>query len=79
MAKMDSLAAERDLAIEKAKLSPKATLNFSKTEKNDASLTVDQLDEEKVEAKISWPIIKGGKILPQLKNQILKMSNQNFL
>lgn len=83
MAKMDSLAAERDLAIEKAKLSPKATLNFSKTEKNDASLTVDQLDEEKVEAKISWPIIKGGENFASIKksnfkNEQSKLSLKNM-
>ena len=67
MAEIDSLIAEKDLAIEKAKLSPKASLNFTKSETNETSLTIDQVDQEKVEAKISWPIIKGGENIASIK------------
>ena len=65
IAKLDSLISEKELNIEKAKLSPTASLNYTKSENKDFSSTVDEIDEETVKATLSWPIIKGGKIFPQ--------------
>ena len=39
----------------------------SKTENNDFSSTVDEKDEEKVKATITWPIIKGGENISAIK------------
>ena len=50
----------KDLKIERARLSPSASLNYSKSENNDFSSTIDETDQETVKATITWPIIKGG-------------------
>ena len=72
IAAIDYQIANRELNIEKSKLSPSATLNYSKSETNQLSSTVDETDEEKLEAKISWPIIKGGKNFSSIKKSNLK-------
>ena len=41
VAKMESLVAEKELNIEKAKFAPKASLNYTKSENNDFSSSVD--------------------------------------
>ena len=53
--------------VEKAKLSPSATLNYSKTENKDLSATVDEDEKETVKATVSWPIIQGGKNFSSIK------------
>ena len=58
---------EKELSVEKAKLSPSATLNYSKTENKDLSSTVDEDEQETVKATVSWPIIKGGKNFSSIK------------
>ena len=70
---------DRELNIEKSKLSPSATLNYSKSETNQLSSTVDETDEEKLEAKISWPIIKGGKNFSSIKKSNLKKQESKLL
>ena len=40
--------AKRELSIEKARLSPSASINYSKSENKDYSLTIDELDEETI-------------------------------
>ncbi len=44
---------ERELSVEKAKLSPSATLNYSKTENKDLSATVDEDEKETLKATVS--------------------------
>tara|TARA_B100001057_G_scaffold378475_1_gene383867 strand:- start:932 stop:2227 length:1296 start_codon:yes stop_codon:yes gene_type:complete len=58
---------EKELSVEKAKLSPSATLNYSKTENKDLSATVDEDEQETVKATVSWPIIQGGKNFSSIK------------
>ena len=58
---------KRELNVEKARLSPSATLNYSKTENKDLSSTVDEDEQESVKATISWPIIQGGKNFSSIK------------
>ena len=67
IARINLAISERELNVEKAKLSPSATLNYSKTENRDLSATVDENEEETVQATISWPIIQGGKNLSSIK------------
>ncbi len=59
--------AVKELNIEKARLSPSASLNFSKSENKDFSSTVDKTDEETLKATITWPIIKGGENISSIK------------
>jgi len=67
IARLDYKIAEKDLNIEKAKLSPSASINYSKSENKDYSSTVDESEEEKVKATITWPIIKGGENISSVK------------
>ncbi len=57
----------KELNIEKARFSPSASLNYSKSENNDYSSTIDEIDEETVKATITWPIIKGGENISSIK------------
>ena len=77
VAKLDYQVAEKDFNIEKSRLSPTASINYSKSENRDFSSTIDELDEETVKATITWPIIKGGKNISSIKKSSLK--KQRFL
>ncbi len=57
----------KELNIERARLSPSASVNYSKSENNDFSSTIDEVDQETVEATITWPIIKGGENISSIK------------
>ncbi len=57
----------KELNIEKARLSPSASINYSKSENNDFSTTVDEVDQETVKATITWPLIKGGENISSIK------------
>lgn len=67
IARINLAISERELNVEKAKLSPSASLNYSKTENKDLSATVDEDEKETVKATVSWPIIQGGKNLSSIK------------
>ena len=67
IARINLAISERELNVEKAKLSPSATLNYSKTENKDLSATVDEDEKETVKATVSWPIIQGGKNFSSIK------------
>ncbi len=57
----------KELNIERSRLSPSATINYSKSENSDFSSTIDESDEETVKATITWPIIKGGENISSIK------------
>ena len=59
--------AVKDLNIERARLSPSASINYSRSENNDFSSTIDEIDQETVKATITWPIIKGGENISSIK------------
>ncbi len=67
IARINLAISERELNVEKAKLSPQATLNYSKSENKDLSSTIDEDEQETVKATITWPIIKGGKNFSSIK------------
>jgi len=71
IAKLDYQISEKELNIEKARLSPSASINYSKSENKDYSSTVDQLDQESVKATVTWPIIKGGENISSIKKSSL--------
>ena len=64
---LDYEIAIKDLNIERARLSPSASVNYSKSENNDFSSTIDDTDEETLKATIKWPIIKGGENISSIK------------
>jgi len=57
----------RELNIEKARLSPSASINYSRIESKDFSSTIDETDQESVKATVTWPIIKGGENISSIK------------
>ena len=57
----------KDLNIERARLSPSASINYSKSENKDFSSTIDDLDQETIKATVTWPIIKGGENISAIK------------
>ncbi len=67
IARINLAISEKELNVEKAKLSPSASVNYSKTENKDFSSTIDENEEETVKATISWPIIQGGKNFSSIK------------
>ena len=79
IAKLDYQISKKELNIEKAKLSPSASINYSKSKNNDFSSTVDNLDQESVNATITWPIIKGGENISSIKKSSLNKQRSLLL
>ena len=67
ISEIDYNIAVKDLNIERARLSPSASINYSKSENKDFSSTIDDLDKETVKATVTWPIIKGGENISSIK------------
>jgi len=67
IAKLDYQISKKELNIEKARLSPSASINYSKSENKDFNSTVDKFDNESVKATLTWPIIKGGENISSIK------------
>ena len=59
--------AVKDLNIERARLSPSASINYSKSENKDFSSAIDDTDKETIKATVTWPIIKGGENISSIK------------
>jgi len=79
IAKLDYQIAEKNLAITKADFSPSASINYSKSKNKDFSSTINELDKETVKAKITWPIIKGGKNFSSVKKSSLSQQKSALL
>ncbi len=79
IAQLDYKISERDLNIERAKLSPSASINYTKSKSEDYSSTVDDIDKESVKATITWPIIKGGENYSSLKKAKFKKNKSNLI
>ncbi len=79
VSKIDYEIAVRELNIERARLSPSASLNYSKSENSDFSSTIDNTDEETVKATITWPIIKGGENISSIKKSSYKKERYQLI
>ena len=67
ISKLDYEISLKKLNIEKARLSPSASIKVSKSENKDFSSTIDERDDETVKATITWPLIKGGENISSIK------------
>ena len=67
VSKLDYEIAVKELNIERARLSPSASVNYSKSENSDFSSTIDENDQETIKATVTWPIIKGGENISTIK------------
>ena len=79
ISKLDYEISVKDLNIERARLSPSATLNYSKSENTDFSSTIDETDQESVKATITWPIIKGGENISSIKKSKLNKEKYKLI
>ncbi len=79
IAKLDYKIAQKEFSIEKAKLSPSASINYSKSENKDYSSSIDELDQETVKATVTWPIIKGGENISSIKKSSLNKDRSRLL
>ena len=79
ISQLDYEIAVKDLNIERAKLSPSASINYSKSEKKDFSSSIDDLDEETVKATVTWPLIKGGKNISSIKRSSFNKQRYQFI
>ena len=68
LSKLDYEISIKNLNIEKARLSPSASIKVSKSENKDFSSTIDEQNDETVKATITWPLIKGGENISSIKN-----------
>ena len=79
MSKLDYEIAIKNLDIEKARLSPSASIKVSKSENKDFSSSVDEKDDETVKASITWPLIKGGENISSIKKANYDKQRANLL
>jgi len=79
VSKLDYEIAVKDLNIERARLSPSASLSYSKSENSDFSSTVDDIDQETVKATITWPIIKGGENISSIKKSSYRKERNKLI
>jgi outer membrane protein len=79
IAKLEYEISKKNLNIEKAKLSPKASINYSKSEVSELSSNVDNTDEQSVKATITWPLIKGGKNFSSIKKSRFKQQQNSLI
>ena len=71
ISKLDYEISEKNLNIERSRLSPTASIKVSKSENKDFSSSIDEKDDETVKATITWPIIKGGENISTIKKSSL--------
>ena len=79
ISKLEYEISDKNLKIEKARLSPSASINYSKSENKDFSSTIDEMDQESVKATVTWPIIKGGKNLSSIKKSSLNKERSKLI
>ena len=79
VADLDYKIAVKELNIERARLSPSASLNYSKSENSDFSSTIDDTDQETVKATVTWPIIKGGENISSIKKSSYKKERYQLI
>ena len=79
ISKLDYEISTKDLNIERSKFSPSASIEISKSENEGFSSTIDEKNEEKVQATVSWPIIKGGENISSLKKSSFNKQRAQLL
>ena len=79
ISKLTYKIAEKDLSIEKSRLSPSASIKISKSENKDFSTTIDEQDDETVKATVTWPIIKGGENISSIKKSTFDKQRAKLL
>ncbi len=79
ISKLDYEISVKELNIERARLSPKASIQVTKSKNKDYSSSIDEKDDETVKATITWPIIKGGENISSIKKSTLEKQRFQLL
>ena len=79
IAKLDYEISKKNVEIEKAQLSPSASINYSKSKNRDFSSTIDKADQDSLKATVTWPLTKGGENYFSLKKAKYKREQSNLL
>ena len=79
ISKLEYQISIKNLNIEKARLSPSASINYSKSENNDYSSTIDEIDQQSIKATITWPIIKGGENISSIKKSTFEKQRSQLI
>ena len=78
IASLDIKSKKALTGIARSSLLPKISLNATQTEYYDYSTTIDQFDNETINATLSWPIFSSGKSLSKIK-QAKKLKNSSYI
>ena len=78
LAALDIKSKNAATGIARSALLPKISLNATQTEYYDYSTTVDQFDNETINATLSWSIFNSGKSLSMIK-QAEKIKNSSYI
>ena len=79
LAKLDYDISEKDVNIEKSKFSPSASVNYTKSQSNDLSSTIDDVDQETLKATVTIPLFKGGENYSLLKKSQFKKEQAKLM
>ena len=79
ISKLEYEISKKELSIEKARLSPSASIKVSKSESRDFSSTIDEQNDESVKATVTWPIIKGGENISSIKKSTFNKQRAKLL
>ena len=78
LAALDIKSKNAATGIARSALLPKISLNATQTEYYDYSTTIDQFDNETINATLSWSIFNSGKSLSMIK-QAEKIKNSSYI
>jgi outer membrane protein len=79
LAKLDYKISKKNVNIEKSKFSPSASVNYTKSQNKDFSSSIDEIDQETLNAKVTIPLFKGGENYSSLKKSKFKEKQTNLI
>jgi outer membrane protein len=79
LARLDYEISKKNVNIEKSKFSPSASVNYSQSQNNNFSSTVNDVEQENLKATVTIPLFKGGKNYSSLKKSKFKKEQSNLM
>jgi len=79
LARLNYEISKKNVNIEHSKFSPSASVNYTQSQNNDFSSTIDDTDKEILKATVTIPIFKGGKNYSSLKKLKFKREQSNLI
>ena len=79
LARLDYEISKKNVKIEKSKFSPSASVNYTQSQNNSFSSTVDDTEQETLKATVIIPLFKGGKNHSSLKKSKFKKEQSNLM